>query len=160
MGLILLLKDQDKFSRLEADFAEYYHIDVRDLWRPGSGLTYRRCINLVKQLRSPARTVQAEAKLGEYSLTDHILADVRDLLNMAVYLTVHTIQVEKRADLDKILKAAPKPMERLGLKDEEEKKEKKFASVRELQSMMGGTNKDGTASIGERRGKKTPTEGK
>lgn len=50
---------------MEAALQRFYNVDLRDLYRPGSGLTYRRVLTLIQQLPSP------------WTIEAHLLDDIR-----------------------------------------------------------------------------------
>ena len=63
-GSVQLVKLIDKHGRaLVADLAHYYHLDLRDLWRPESGLTPRYVLSLVEHLPEDSATL-AEVRGG------------------------------------------------------------------------------------------------
>lgn len=78
-GLCRLLSEHGE--AIEADLARYYGADIRDLFRPGSGLTWRRLRALVTNL--PAESALGRALGGEdsvWTLETQLLAALHDRL--------------------------------------------------------------------------------
>lgn len=66
-------------AAVEADLTRFYPgIDLRDVWRRGSGLTWRRLCALVAHLPAESACARAELPAGvePWSRTDLLLADV------------------------------------------------------------------------------------
>jgi len=85
-GLVRLLTEYGE--AVEADLQRFYGVDLRDLWRPGGSLTWRRLRALVVSLpvesalsaALPDRDADDDtpAPRPRWSHTDHLLADVFD----------------------------------------------------------------------------------
>lgn len=78
-GLCRLLSEHGE--AIESDLQRYYGTDIRDLYRPGSDLTWRRLRVLVAYL--PADSALARSMAGEdagWSLETHLLAALHDRL--------------------------------------------------------------------------------
>lgn len=85
VGLYVLLEQHGR--AVEADLQRYYRADLRDLCRPqggASGLTWRRLASLIEWL--PADAAVRRAAGGGWLLTDYLLADVFDSLQVANHL--------------------------------------------------------------------------
>ena len=80
VGLCRLLSEHGE--AIEADLARYYSTDIRDLFRPGSGLTWRRLRALVLGL--PEESALGRAIAGEdsvWTLETQLLAALHDRLS-------------------------------------------------------------------------------
>lgn len=77
---------EDYAEPLEADLLQYYGLDLADLFRPGSRLTWRRLAVLVRQLPPTSRTAAAQAGHDVWSGERHLLADLVDLGQNMCYL--------------------------------------------------------------------------
>lgn len=78
-GLCRLLSEHGE--AIESDLQRYYGTDIRDIYRPGSGLTWRRVRALIAHL--PADSALARSMAGEdsgWTLETHLLAAVHDRL--------------------------------------------------------------------------------
>lgn len=120
---------------MEADFtSEYNGLDLRDLWRRGSGLTARRAIALIIELPEGSRTKKHIA--GDRALFDvkaHLLADIRDLLNATQYFAGATATKDlKKSHIEKLARGMPQRIRRPGEPDPE----KKFATPEELRQLF------------------------
>ena len=86
-GSRALVKLIDKHgSAVLADLARYYQLDLRDLWRAGSGLTPRYVLWLVEHLPADSAT-KAEMRGGEqmreWTLDVQLLGAITNLLYAA-----------------------------------------------------------------------------
>lgn len=82
LGLCRLLSEHGE--AIEADLQRYYGTDLRDLFRPGSGLTWRRLRALVANL--PPDSALARTMVGPdsvWTLETQLLAAVHDRLSEA-----------------------------------------------------------------------------
>lgn len=82
LGLCRLLNEHGE--AIEADLQRYYGTDLRDLFRPGSGLTWRRLRALVVNL--PPDSALARTMVGPdsvWTLETQLLAAVHDRLSEA-----------------------------------------------------------------------------
>lgn len=82
LGLCRLLNEHGE--AIEADLQRYYGTDLRDLFRPGSGLTWRRLRALVVNLPSDsalARTIAGPDSV--WTLETQLLAAMHDRLSEA-----------------------------------------------------------------------------
>lgn len=112
-----LLRDDDAVEALEADFRQFYSgLDLRDLWRPGSGMNYRVVISLWKRLPQDARIW--EALVGErarWTEEKHLLADIRDFCMRTMYFSsIAAAKDLNQTALGQINDHAPKPPRRPG----------------------------------------------
>lgn len=82
LGLCRLLTEYGE--AIEADLQRYYGTDLRDLFKPGSGLTWRRLRALITGL--PADSALGRAMVGPdsvWTLETQLLAAVHDRLSEA-----------------------------------------------------------------------------
>lgn len=77
-GLLRLVREHA--DAVEADLQRYYHVDLRDLWRPGRQVTWRRVAVLLRHVPHDAATRALLGGWATWSLTDHLLDDVRRTL--------------------------------------------------------------------------------
>lgn len=100
-GLSAFLEEYSE--EVEADLARYYQADLRDLWRGGGKLTYRRLQVFIDHLPSESATMTAlrdsytdaelaeistevdSTKLGPWSHVDLLLAGISDRLDWVVW---------------------------------------------------------------------------
>lgn len=110
-------------AALEADFTQYYRADLRDLWRPGSGMTYRWVISHWKQLPEGARTWRViVGERARWTEEKHLLADIRDFLVRTTYFGgIAAAKDLNQSALDKINEHIPKPARRPGDPEPERK---------------------------------------
>lgn len=115
---------------MEADFTQYYQADLRDLWRPDSGMTVRWVIVHLMELPDDSRIKKHYG--GEhaiFSLNDHLTADIRDLLlNVQYFTAVGALKDMKQSQIQKIVRGSPERPPRPG----EIEPEPKFATKEEL----------------------------
>lgn len=81
-GLFRLLSEHGE--AIEADLQRFYGLDIRDLFRPGAGLTWRRLRALIMGL--PAESALHRSMGGEdavWTLQTQLLAAVHDRLSEA-----------------------------------------------------------------------------
>ena len=123
-------------AALEADFWEYYHRDLRDLWKPNSGMTVRWVISHFRKLPPKSRVWKhLLGEKAEWGYEEHLLADIRDIVARTSFL--NAIEAHKGitdGNWNNIMRKLPDPPLRPG----DEKPEIKFATKDELTQLFGG----------------------
>lgn len=123
---------------VEADFCQFYNgADLRDLWRRGSGMTYRRVVSLIRNLPDGSRYVKhLRIESGNvWDQDDHHRQDMVDLLQLAVYyLQQGPLTQFKKSDQAKVQKGAPQRSRRPG---DPEPEKPKMSSKQELRNFFG-----------------------
>ncbi|MER5441124.1 hypothetical protein [Streptomyces sp. NPDC002790] len=118
---------------MEADFLEFFGVDLLDVWR--GRLSLRRVHVLIQSLIKKAgrSTFLAEVDVtAAWSITDHLIARVSDAAEVSNYLFIKA-NSEDSADLQ-----VPEPVERPGQDKQEKPKESDhaFADGAELSSFF------------------------
>lgn len=131
------MKDPGLFGKLEADFLEYYNIDILDLYRDDTALSIRRAVSLYALLPVDSRTIK-DIRNEVLSIDQNLTLSVLELLSSVSYQTsiVASGTVDKKS-YKEAMKNAPKRIERPTLR-EKPKEKKKFLSGRELMGMKVG----------------------
>lgn len=115
----MVVHDKEKLDLAEADFhSEYPGVDIYDLWKRGSGLSYRKAATLLYHLPPKSRLRQSLPKDHVlWTQEDHHRQDMIDLLQQILYYTITDATVKdglKRSDIQKIHRQAPKRTRRPG----------------------------------------------
>ncbi len=115
---------------LEADFRQYYHADLRDIFDPDSGMTVRWVLDMLIELPVDSR-FSKNMRNDPLDVNDGLLLEVINQLNQVFYQTSLSASAAIGKSYKKYMKDAPKPIEHP--KIVEEKKEKpKFLTGKEL----------------------------
>lgn len=130
-----MVNDPELLELAEVDFSsEYPGLKFRGLWT--GSLTIREAAVHLWHLPLKSRLKQQLSEGGViWDQADHHRQDLTDLLQLVLYYTTvaATKGIEKRSDIDRLHRGAPKRSLRPG-----EKKEKpKFTSKADLQKMFG-----------------------
>lgn len=138
--LAAVLRDTNTRDKLEADFQSEYHLDLRDLYRPESTLTLRRCLTLFEQLPSDSR-IMKWLRNDLFDQKDHLLASILDTIRRVDFSTNvgarATISPESQSVFDSMPEPIKRPVFNEALLPLEEKPEPiKFASAKELKKLM------------------------
>ncbi len=125
-------------AALEFDLWQFCHRDLRDLWRPNSGMSVRWVISTIDQLLKKQESSLRKYLVGdkaEWHHQEHLLADIRDTISFMAYFAPFAAlsQVSERSDRQKILRDIPKAPLRPG----DEPEEIKFATKDELMQLFG-----------------------
>lgn len=126
---------------LEADFWEYFHRDLRDLWRPNSGMGPRWVISHFHQLPPSSRVMKyLIGEAAQWGQQEHLLADIRDSNFILTYVTQYLLaaQLSKPGSFEEIMNEAPELPLRPG---DEPKKPVELATRDELLQLFGGGGK-------------------
>lgn len=122
-------------SALEADLQSEYNVDLRDLFRPGSGLTVRRVCVLLRELPLDSRIHRRMSSSKILSYKDHLTLDLLEGIRQVSYWAyVSAVKGVDEANQRALVRGAPKPLERPG----QEKKKKTFVSGAQLANRLGG----------------------
>lgn len=136
MMLHWIFKDPVLLSQLEADFIQYYNLDIYSFLR---GEIYcRRMCELVMNLPEGSR-VAKKLRNDPLNTQDHLLMTLVDGINFLNFQNYYIAAGAIGKDYKKILAKAPKSMKRPTYDKEEAKPKKVFVSGRDLKQMMGGT---------------------
>lgn len=131
-----ILEDPVLLTRLEADFLQFYGIDLHDLFREDSSLTVRRVADLIDQLPTESRTVKHIID-DPWGTDQHLLANIADAMNQVWFFSrVSAASQMKKEDARKVFAQAPKLMERPSVKPKEKPKPV-FLSGRQLKEILG-----------------------
>lgn len=136
MFLHTLNHEPELAEKIEADLRQYYNINLSDVFRPGSGVTLRHVLNLVEQLPGESRFMKHVRDDG-FAMEEHLLASMLDTLVQIQYQTSIAAAVGAQKEYSKLMRKAPKPLERPTIKPKPKKKYK-FLSTRELIDYMNG----------------------
>lgn len=107
-----------------SDFLHYYRTDLADVLRPGSGLTARRALALVRQLPPESATVAAMrggAQFRGWAIDRYLLAQLVDSVNQNTYAFVAANSKRKPKP--------PKPIERPSAASADRRKLGGFAAL-------------------------------
>lgn len=107
---------------MEADFIEYYRIDIRDLWLDDNLVTCRLVSDLMCELPDNSRFMKA-VREDDFDLNQHLQADVIDILTAILYQNSIVAAAKAQKQYKKIMSKAPKPMKRPGAPVVVEKKQ-------------------------------------
>lgn len=138
-----LLKDRETKRKLQADFTQYYGADLRELYDPQSKMTFGWVVAHATQLPKDSR-IRLHLQGENLNQGEHLTADIIDLLIQLVYVSsIGAASQLKDGAFNKLMKKAPKSIDRGSIRSEtEEKKEKpRFVSGKELRGMATGFNK-------------------
>jgi hypothetical protein len=118
---------------VEADFVQFYQVDIRDLFDPGKPrATPRWASNLVHQLPDESRVKRRLAN-SLFTPDQHIAMDISDLLKAVLYQTSVGASVwMSSSDYKKVMEGAPRPQERPVF----EKEKPKFGKGKDLIGLM------------------------
>jgi hypothetical protein len=131
-----VFRDPVLLTRLEADFLQFYGIDLHDLYRPEASLTVRRVADLIDQLPEESRLVKYITD-DPWNTNQHLLANVADAMNQVwFYSRVSAASQMKSSDAKKVFQSAPKLMERPSMKPKPKPKPQ-FLSGRQLKEALG-----------------------
>lgn len=107
-----------------ADFQHYYGLDLRDVLRPGAGLSSRRALALVRQLPPESATVAAlrgGAEFRGWGPDRYLMARLIDAVkeNTHAFISANSKKKPK----------APKPVERPDFHAEQKRRGNSFAAM-------------------------------
>ncbi|MGI5531522.1 hypothetical protein ACQEVX_30340 [Streptomyces syringium] len=122
---------RDFSDELEADFQEFFRVDLLDLWR--GRLSLRRVHVLIQSLlKKPGRSafLAAVDESASWSVSDHLIARVSDAAEIANFLF---LKANSSDDTDVPL---PEPIPRPGQIEAEKLPEPAFAEGAELSAFF------------------------
>jgi len=122
--------------KLEADFRQYYQLDIRLLFVPGSVLNFRQASDLMEMLPPESRFMK-HVRDDALDIDQHMLMNLQDLLARIEFQTAIAAQVAAGKEYKKALKHMPKISERPTIKAKV-KEPKKFVKTSDLMKMFGG----------------------
>lgn len=145
------MRDEDARDALEADFQQYYNLDLfkevdlsNGVYRPTSQMSLRRVANLTSSLPTDSRIIKL-VRNDPFDHRDHLLANIIDLLTRVDYWT--NVVARGTVDEASIFDNVPEPMKRPKIKEEPEpeaeKEEIQFMTGRELAANLG----DGAVTV-------------
>lgn len=120
--------------KLEADFTQYYNSDLRDLFKPDSPMTVRWVVDHMEMLPDGSR-IHKHLTNDAFDVDQHILASIYDALNQLTYQASISASAAAGKEYKKLVKGAPKPIERPTV-FEKPKQKKKFARVSEIKKLL------------------------
>ncbi len=131
-----VLHDPVLLSKLEADFRQYYHFSVRELFDPDSPVTLREVYELTRELPVESRFMKYLSD-DLFSPQDHMAANTNDALqNISFQLGILASGTVGGKEYRKAMQDAPKPMERPTVVEKAEKPKPKFVTGRELAELL------------------------
>ncbi|MCX5201485.1 hypothetical protein OG897_08470 [Streptomyces sp. NBC_00237] len=124
-------------EELEADFLEFFGVDLLDLWR--GSLSLRRVGVLIKSLMTKhgrSTLLQSMDERASWAESDYLLARISDAMELSNFIAIKA-NAEGVDDL-----AFPSPIPRPGEQEPEdtEPETSHFASADELADFFGGMN--------------------
>lgn len=125
---------RDFSNELEADFQEFFRVDLLDLWR--GRLSLRRVHVLMQSLlKKPGRStfLAAVDESAAWSVTDHLIARVSDAVEVSNYLFI-------KANSDAESLEIPEPVPRPGQAPAPPSAEPQFAGGDELSAFFTHMN--------------------
>lgn len=109
-ALASALRDKKTRDALEADFRQYYSLDLRDLWR--GGLNFIQVARLMTQLPRDGRLYR-EASKEPLSLEEHLRMSILDAVRTGSYYSMVAAQAAVgKKGWGAVVKNAPKPLKR------------------------------------------------
>lgn len=129
------MKNPLQLSLLEADFFQYYHIDIYDFIR--GKISCRRVCDLLLNLPDESRLLK-RIRNDPMTSQEHLMMSVVDALDLLNYQTYYVAASNIGKDYRKAWGKAPKPGERPTYeKPKEEKPKKVFTDIGEVKRLLG-----------------------
>jgi hypothetical protein len=121
--------------KLEADFRQIYHADLRDLFDEDSEMTIRWVIDMIDELPSDSRFAK-ELRNDPLSVMEHYQLETVDVINQLLYQASLSAAAALGKEYKNYANKAPKPVDRPKIHEPEEKPKQRFATIHELRDMF------------------------
>lgn len=132
----MLYRQPEIARKLEADFREYYNIDIRLLFVPGSGINIRLVCDLMEMLPDQSRFMK-HIRDDALSIEEHLLLNIQEAVTQVAYQASITAAAQAGKEYSKLQRKAPKPVDRPTVIPKP-KEPKKFLKTSEIMKLFGG----------------------